>query len=254
MLVEIKYYVPSLGHNVYYESSKYSMISSFLTKTYKIFTKTLRGRRRYILKPKPKRIHLRIDIDEESRKKILYIRDILGFKLYKRDLKDDRAGTVIKLLLFEQINLYKKDKKKFEANWKERKENLITKKKMNGPRDISIRFPSKTINDIEKLKMELHYQESRKEFMYELIQEGVEYFLKEIKESLNISKLDKKTIDEAHEYFPFLCEEFQERDETYKNKGKEIAVYKDDIYRWELMREALSRIINRGYYIAHEVI
>lgn len=193
-------------------------------------------------KTKPKYIRLRLDIDKESHKKIKYIRDVLGIKLQHENPKIDRVGTVIKLLLFEQINLYEKDKKKFEYNWKERKEDVDNKKEMNEPRDISIRFLRETINDIDKMKIELHYPGYRNEFMYELIQEGIELFLREIEESLNVSRLNKRTIEEAHNYFSFLCKEFKIYDENFKEKGAKIGVRKYDIYRWELRLKAFDEV------------
>lgn len=211
--------------------------------------------------------HLRIDISKKSHGSILYIRDVLGLKLYKRSLHNDRAGTVIKLLLLKQIELYETDKDKFKNNWNKRKRDSDILTEIKEPKDISIRFHSNTIADIDMMKFELNYRDDRKKFIYELILEGINLFSNELDSILNREKLftyesrgklyirlGRETIKYAHDFFGLLCQEFKGKNKAFAEKGKRIGVSKEEIFRWELMIEALDRTINKGYYIEETVV
>lgn len=203
-----------------------------------------------------------INLDNEISDKVLFIGK--AYELTK-ELGEVKELTVIKLLILDQVNSYRKDKETFIAKWKNYgsgndKDNVINiskknddtknEKKENSKNNEDsyyLKLPSNINDDIDEIKEKMGYHERREKIITRIIIKG-------IRETLNNPYLSKEVIKDAQNIRAYFRDKIVSRYEEYfKMRRKEINVHKEDIIEWELMKIALKNVNRLDWKIEEEI-
>ncbi len=203
-----------------------------------------------------------INLDNEISDKVLFIGK--AFELTK-ELGEVKELTVIKLLILDQVNSYRKDKEIFIAKWKNYgsgndKDNVINiskknddtknekeKNSRNNEDSYYLKLPSNINDDIDEIKEKMGYHERREKIITRIIIKG-------IRETLNNPYLSKEVIKDAQKIRAYFRDKIVSRYEEYfKMRRKEINVNKEDIIEWELMKIALKNVDRLDWKIEEEI-
>ncbi len=170
---------------------------------------------------------MKVFLNDKYYDKLVILGEISGIKKSDGSTKE---STIIRLLLFEQINLYKTDKPKFFYNWGNRGD--CNKNLMQAD---SINCSLSDINkEIDEIKERVEYQGAKDKFVSILVMMG----LKEVYHNRYFGEKDKKEIlEEIQTLHEGLYDHF---DNCVETKKAELNISKGDILKWELMKEALD--------------
>ena len=204
---------------------------------------------------------MNIFLDNENTDKVLTIGRAFGLT---QEVDEVKEMAVIKLLIFDQVNSYKKDKELFIRKWKNNenkkiKQNLITPNPFNKgmKKDDALnknwklpyplKLPLNISDSIKEIKKSMGSTEKNYEFTTRIIIKG-------IRETFSNPYLSEKVIKDAQNTKDFFRDKIISRYEEYfKMKRKEINVHKDDIIEWELMKIALKNVNRLDWKIEEEI-